>query len=76
MQTKEDIWPIARELLRKELPLRVRLLGIRMSTLKDLTIEDKGIKQVSAACQPFAGLCGEVGELELVVTSVPVLAVS
>lgn len=47
MQTKEDIWPIARELLRKELPLRVRLLGIRMSTLKDLTTEDKGIKQVS-----------------------------
>ena len=52
MQTKEDIWPIARELLRKELPLRVRLLGIRMSTLKDLTVEDKGIKQVSLPTGP------------------------
>ena len=37
---------IAQELLRKELPLRIRLLGIRLSTLKDLTVEDKGIRKV------------------------------
>lgn len=37
---------IAQELLRKELPLRIRLLGIRLSTLKDLTVPEKGIKAV------------------------------
>jgi DNA polymerase kappa len=38
---------IAQELLRRELPLRIRLLGIRLSTLKDLTVPDKGIRNVS-----------------------------
>lgn len=37
---------IAQELLRKELPLRIRLLGVRLSTLKDLTVPEKGIKAV------------------------------
>lgn len=49
ISTAADILPIAQELLRKELPLRIRLLGIRMSTLKDLTVpESKGIEQVSS----------------------------
>ncbi|ORY32874.1 hypothetical protein BCR39DRAFT_522235 [Naematelia encephala] len=42
--TADEILPIAQELLKKELPLRIRLLGIRMSTLKDLTLPDKGIR--------------------------------
>ncbi|EIW70473.1 hypothetical protein TREMEDRAFT_68079 [Tremella mesenterica DSM 1558] len=44
ISTSKEILPIAQELLRKELPLRIRLLGIRLSTLKDLTIPDKGIR--------------------------------
>lgn len=39
--------------MRKEFPVRIRLLGIRMSTLKDLTVPEKGIKQVSR--QPAVG---------------------
>lgn len=31
------------------MPLRIRLLGVRLSTLKDLTIPDKGIKGVSTS---------------------------
>ncbi|BEJ16343.1 hypothetical protein CspHIS471_0509480 [Cutaneotrichosporon sp. HIS471] len=42
--TKEDILPIAVDLIRKEFPLRIRLLGIRMSSLKDLTLPDTGIR--------------------------------
>lgn len=61
IDTKEDILPvsllacgfnsfqIAIELMRRELPVRIRLLGIRLSNLKDLTVEEKekGIKKVS-----------------------------
>ncbi|ORX35753.1 hypothetical protein BD324DRAFT_652294 [Kockovaella imperatae] len=35
---------IAQELLKRDLPLKIRLLGIRLSTLKDLTVVEKGIK--------------------------------
>ncbi len=37
---------VARELLLKELPLHLRLLGIRMTNLKDLEAPEKGIKKV------------------------------
>lgn len=54
---KEDILPVsdnfgrnssqlAVDLIRKEFPLRIRLLGIRMSNLKDLTEPDHGIRNV------------------------------
>lgn len=45
--TKDDILPIAVDLIRREFPLRIRLLGIRMSSLKDLTEPDTGIRSVS-----------------------------
>lgn len=37
---------IANELLKKELPLKIRLLGIRMSTLTDLTQKSADITKV------------------------------
>lgn len=45
--TAAEILPVAKALLVKELPLRIRLLGIRMNHLKDLQNEDtSGLKLV------------------------------
>ncbi|KAF8320716.1 DNA/RNA polymerase [Clavulina sp. PMI_390] len=45
--TKQEILPIAKELLVKELPLRLRLLGIRVTSLKDLrpSVNPHGIEK-------------------------------
>ncbi|EJU04281.1 DNA/RNA polymerase [Dacryopinax primogenitus] len=46
IRSKEDIFSIGSELLRKELPLTVRLLGLRLTHLKDLRDKgDRGIKR-------------------------------
>ncbi|KLO14290.1 DNA/RNA polymerase [Schizopora paradoxa] len=43
---KEDLFKIGKELLKPELPLRIRLLGLRVSNMKDLRApEDQGIKK-------------------------------
>lgn len=45
INSAEDILPLARSLLVKELPLKIRLLGIRMTHLKDLRADEKGIQK-------------------------------
>jgi DNA polymerase kappa len=59
IKSKDEIWPVAEALLKKELPLRIRLLGIRMSTLVDLTLPDKGIRHVSTAWAGLSSFCNQ-----------------
>jgi DNA polymerase kappa len=46
VNAKDDILPIARELLLREFPLTLRLLGIRITSLKDLRPPANGIEKV------------------------------
>jgi hypothetical protein len=48
ISTKEELYAIGKELLEPEWPLRIRLLGLRVTKLKDLKMkDDQGIKRVS-----------------------------
>ncbi|WVN87573.1 uncharacterized protein L203_102756 [Cryptococcus depauperatus CBS 7841] len=44
VSSAKDILPIAQDLLQRELPLCIRLLGVRLSSLKDVTAPEKSIK--------------------------------
>lgn len=47
VSTKEQILVIARKLMEKELPFKLRLMGLRVSTLRDLdAVPTKGLDQV------------------------------
>lgn len=46
MNVATPLTQIAVDLIRKEFPLRIRLLGIRMTNLKDLAAPKKGIMEV------------------------------
>ncbi|CAO3589602.1 unnamed protein product [Absidia cylindrospora] len=45
ISSSKDIARIAKDLLEKELPVNIRLMGIRMSTLKPQANEDQGVKK-------------------------------
>ncbi|KAI8384862.1 uncharacterized protein BYT42DRAFT_493605 [Radiomyces spectabilis] len=47
-----DITRIARELLLKELPVNLRLMGLRMSNLRPRGQDDQGVKKVSQSDDP------------------------
>ncbi|KAF8608693.1 DNA/RNA polymerase [Ceratobasidium sp. AG-I] len=56
--TKEDILPHARELLLKEFPLCLRLLGLRLTNLKDLReSNESGLKRVCCFLKLLFSLC-------------------
>lgn len=58
VKTAAEILPVAQALLVKEFPLRLRLLGIRMTHLKDLQGDDDkaGLKQVGGETMCTADL--------------------
>jgi DNA polymerase kappa len=45
--SKEDILTVGKDLFLKELPLKLRLIGLRMTTLKDLRPHPGGIEKVT-----------------------------
>lgn len=45
--TAKDIEKVARELLQKELPVNIRLMGLRMSTMKKRGHEDESLRKVT-----------------------------
>ena len=44
---KEDILAVGKDLFLREFPLKLRLIGLRMSTLKDLRPHPGGIEKVT-----------------------------
>ncbi|KAJ9095713.1 hypothetical protein QFC21_005585 [Naganishia friedmannii] len=52
VNTAADIYPHAKELLEKEFPLKIRLLGIRMTHLKDLQGPQGGLDKYLAETAP------------------------
>jgi hypothetical protein len=48
IKTKSELYEAGRELLQPEWPLRIRLIGLRVTKLKDLRKKDDGIAKVRA----------------------------
>jgi DNA polymerase kappa len=46
IKTKTELYEVGRELLQPEWPLRIRLIGLRVTKLKDLRKKDDGIAKV------------------------------
>ena len=46
IKTKTELYEAGRELLQPEWPLRIRLIGLRVTKLKDLRKKDDGIAKV------------------------------
>lgn len=49
IKTKSELYEVGRELLQPEWPLRIRLIGLRVTKLKDLRKKDDGIAKVRHA---------------------------
>jgi DNA polymerase kappa len=52
IKTKTELYEAGRELLQSEWPLRIRLIGLRVTKLKDLRKKDDGIAKVRRSSHP------------------------